>query len=273
MRVYDEGDRLPDDYKQALIELLSFQADSEFAGGQRVLENLRFAPRPEEAYRIAKKAMEEFGHGWYCWNVLEKLGVNVNERVEHLVQNPINPDPSKVKIINGFRHENWSKFFDCWADVAMFSTVVTPAAVAFLGQYRESSYLPWRRVSERIWQEEKGHLAFGFWAARRVIEFDGEAGREQLQSAVPKFMRMGLGFGGRPADKSEHFARYFEFGLKVKSVEELRAEYLDIVAGRLKELGLYMPDDVEPDYDMRFGYADSDNLSVGTTNELSAARN
>lgn len=256
MRLYEETDTLPAEYKRALIELLSFQADSEFAGGQRVQENLKYAPRPEEAYRLAKKAMEEFGHGWYCWNVLEPLGIDVNERVQHLVQNPTNPDPAKVKIINGFKHENWKTFFSEWSDVALFSTIVTPAAVAFLGQYRESSYLPWRRASERIWQEEKGHLAFGVWASRRVMQFEGDAGREKLQAGIPKFMRMGLGFSGRPSTNSEHFAHYYEFGLKVKTPEQLQEEYLEIVSNRLNELGLEMPTNIEPDYDMRFGYAE-----------------
>lgn len=254
MKTYDNTDKLPEDYKTALIDLLSFQADSEFAGGQRVNENLRFAPRPEEAYRLMKKTMEECGHGWYCWQILEELGIDVNKRVQHLVQNPDNPDPKIVRIINGFKKENWSCFFNEWADVAMFSAVVTPAAVAFLGQYRQSSYLPWRRVSERIWQEEKGHLAFGVWAAKRVIDFDGDTGKERLQAAVPKFMQMGLGFAGRPDDESKHFGKYFEFGLKIKTAQELQDEYLEIVSKRLAEIGLMMPTDVSPDYDMRVGY-------------------
>lgn len=254
MKTYDQGDLLPVEYRSALIDLLSFQADSEFAGGQRVSENLRFAPRPEEAYRLSKKVMEEFGHGWYCWQILEELGVDVNERCQHLLQNPNCPDHTKVKVINGFRKENWSTFFNEWADVAMFSTVVTPAAVAFLGQYRQSSYLPWRRVSERIWQEEKGHLAFGVWAAKRVMEFDGDDGRQRLQKAVPKFMKMGLGFSGRPEDDSRHFAKYFDMGLKIKRSQELQAEYLEILSRRLTELGLELPGNVEPDYDMRVGY-------------------
>lgn len=255
MKTYDLNDSMPAGYKEALIDLLSFQADSEFAGGQRVAENMRFAPRPEEAFRLAKKVMEEMGHGWYCWEILEPLGIDVNKRVQHLVQNPDNPDPKVVRVINGFRKENWSRFFECWADVAMFSTVVTPAAVAFLGQYRESSYLPWKRISERIWQEEKGHLAFGVWASKRVMEFDGDEGKAKLQSAVPKFLAMGLGFSGRPADDSTHFARYFEYGLKIKTSQQLQEEYLEIVSTRLNELGLTMPTDVSADYDMRFGYA------------------
>lgn len=266
MQSYDANDKLPDDYKAALIDLLAFQADSEFAGAQRVLENLRFATRPEEAYRLAKKGMEECGHAWYCWDILAPLGIDINERVTELVRNPENPDPKKVRIINGFKKENWSKFFDCWADVAMFSTTVTPAAVVFLGQYRQSSYLPWRKVSERIWAEEKGHLAFGVWAAKRVIEFEGEAGRAKLQAAVPKFMKMGLGFGGRPSDDSAHFQKYFEYGLKIKTAQEVQDEYLDIVKKRFEEIGLVVPDSIEPDYDMRVGYG----LDEGTTKLLKA---
>ncbi len=267
MQTYEASDTLPAEYKLALIDLLSFQADSEFAGGQRVSENMRFATRPEEAYRLAKKVMEEYGHAWYCWEILAPLGVNVNVRVQHLVENPENPDPQKVRVINGFRKENWAPCFTCWADVAMFSTVVTPAAVAFLGQYRESSYLPWRRISERIWQEEKGHLAFGVWAAKRVIEFDGEAGKAKLQAAVPKFLQMGLGFSGRPADDSKHFVRYFEMGLKLKTAQELQDEYLEIVSKRIAEIGLDLPSNIQPDYEMRVGYsADESQLSYAGAN-------
>lgn len=261
MRTYDVGDNLPYDYKQALVDLLSFQGDSEFAGGQRVLENQRLAPRPEEAYRIAKKAMEEFGHGWYCWDILAGLGVDVNKRMRHLLENPRNPDPRVVKVINGFRYENWTPLFQDWADVALFSVAVTPAAVAFLGQYRQSSYLPWRNASERIWQEEKGHLAFGVWAARRIIQFEGESGRQKLQESLPKFMRMGLGFSGRPADDSENFCRYFEYGLKIKTAEQLQEEYLEILEARLKDLGLELPESVEADYDMRVGYCSGQQLA------------
>lgn len=263
MKRYAAGDDLPQDYKAALIDLLSFQADSEFAGGQRVQENLRLAPRPEEAYRLAKKAMEEFGHGMYCWQVLAPLGIDVNIRVQHLLQNARNPDAKKVRVINGFKYENWTPLFEDWADVAMFSTAVTPAAVAFLGQYRQSSYMPWAAASERIWQEEKGHLAFGVWASKRVIEFEGEAGREKLQKSAAKFVRVGLGFAGRPSDDSKHFQRYFDFGLKVKRAQEVQDEYLEIVSGRFKELGLEMPQNLEPDYEMRMGYAvDSDGAAA-----------
>jgi len=256
-KTYDKGDVLPEDYKKALINLMSFQADSEYAGGQRVAENHRYATRPEEAYRLSKKVFEEMGHAFYVWNLLQELGVDVDARLYELSHNPENPDPKKVNVINGFRKENWSKFFECWEDVALFSTVVTPAAMAFLGQYRDCSYLPWARVNVRIHKEEYGHLAFGVWASKRCIEFGGEKTREFMQQRIPKFMQMGLGFYGRPSaggEKSQMFDIYYEYGIKVKKPEELQTEYLELLDSRLKDVGLIMPTGVEADYDMRMGY-------------------
>jgi ring-1,2-phenylacetyl-CoA epoxidase subunit PaaA len=222
-----------------------------------VAENLRFAPRPEEAHRLAKKVMEEFGHASYVWSLLAELGVDVDARLRELAGHPDHPDPAKVNVINGFRKENWAPMFDHWHDVALFSTVVTPAAVAFLGQYRECSYQPWARVNARIHKEEMGHLAFGVWASKRCIEFGAEAAREDMQARVPKFMRMGLGFYGRPSrggGNSEMFDIYYDYGLKVKRPEALQAEYLALLSDRLGQVGLEMPEGVEADYDMRVGY-------------------
>ncbi len=87
------------------------------------------------------------------------------------------------------------------------------------------------------------------------MEFEGDKGHEKLQAAVPKFMAMGLGFSGRPSDDSEHFAQYFDFGLKVRTSQQLQDEYLELLSDRLKQLGLQIPQFVEPNYDMRFGYA------------------
>jgi ring-1,2-phenylacetyl-CoA epoxidase subunit PaaA len=258
MKTYDKGDVLPEDYKELLLNLMAFQADSEYAGAQRVAENHQYAPRPEEAYRLSKKVMEEMGHGYYVWNLMRDLGVDVDARIAELAAHPDNPDPKKVKVINGFRKENWSTFFHRWEDVALFSTVVTPAAVAFLGQYRECSYLPWARVNVRIHKEEYGHLAFGVWASKRCLEFGGDEAREYMESRIPVFMQMGLGFYGRPSagkSKSEMFEKYFEYGIKVKKPEELQQEYLEILESRLTgELGFKVPEGVEADYDMRIGY-------------------
>lgn len=258
-KTYDKGDDLPEEYKKLLLNLMSFQGDSEYAGGQRVAENVQYAPRPEEAYRLNKKIFEEFGHGFYVWNIMQDLGVDVDVRLQELVQHPDNPDPKKVNVINGFRKENWAPMFECWEDVALFSTVVTPAAVAFLGQYRECSYRPWARINVRIHKEEYAHTAFGVWAAKRCIEFadNKDEKREFMQNRVPKFMRMGLGFYGRPQKgekSSAMFDKYYEYGIKVRTPEELQTEYLELMEDRLKQVDLVMPTDVEADYEMRVGY-------------------
>jgi ring-1,2-phenylacetyl-CoA epoxidase subunit PaaA len=50
------------------------------------------------------------------------------------------------------------------------------------------------------------------------------------------------------------FQKYYDWGIKVRTPEELQAEYLELLEDRLKEVGLEMPTGVEPDYDMRMGY-------------------
>ncbi|MCR5879629.1 Phenylacetic acid catabolic protein [Phenylobacterium sp. J367] len=262
MKTYDKGDELPAEYRQALLHLLTFQADSEYAGAQRVGENLQFAPRPEEAYRLAKKTMEEYGHAFYLWTLVEDLGVDVKSRMEELRDNPENPDPKKVNIINGFRRSYWQDQFQCWEDVAMMSCVATPGAVIFLGQYAKCSYLPWARVSERIAREEVGHMGFGVWAVKRIIEFGGEDARAKLQRRVPKFIAMGMGMYGRPSEpgsvQSKYFDKYYEMGLKIMKPEECQAQYLELVQQRLKDVGLEYVEGVVPDYDQRIGYAMDD---------------
>lgn len=262
MQLYNKGDPMPADYKSALIHLLSFQADSEYAGAQRAGENLRFAPRPEEAYRLAKKVMEEYGHAFYLWTILEELGVDIAPRIAELRDNPENPDPTKVNIINGFRPEYWRSLFQCWEDVALFSCVTTPSGVIFLNGYTKCSYVPWAKVSERIGREEVGHMGFGVWAVKRVIEFDGEAGRKRLQERIPKFLRMGMGAYGRPSKpgsvQSQNFDKYHELGLKPLRPEECEAAYLSLVRERLEDVGLEYPEGVTPDYEQRIGYAMDD---------------
>ncbi len=243
-------DNLPKDYKTALLELLTFQADSEFMGGLRVQENLRFAPRPLEALRLAKKVKEEFGHGVYLWSLLEDLGLDTNARLQAILKNPQEDSPGGTKIINAFRHKNWSKIFECWEDVAVFSLVVTPGAVAFLGQYKESSYKPWADISTRIFDEELGHLNFGEWACRRIIEFDPENGREKINKSIRKFVPIGLGFYGRDSKNSERFKIYHDFGLKPAFPEDLKQEYLGLVKDRIDKLKLIYPEDVQADYEM-----------------------
>lgn len=262
MQTYDKGSSLPDDYKRALLHLLTFQADSEYAGAQRVSENMQYAPRPEEAYRLSKKVMEEYGHAFYLWTVLEDLGLDIKPRLAELRDHPENPDQKKVNIINGFRREFWKDQFQCWEDVVMMSCVATPASVIFLGQYTRCSYLPWARISERIAREEVGHMGFGLWGVKRCIEFGGEKAREKLQRRVPKFMAMGMGMYGRPSSpgdkQSQNFDKYYDMGLKILRPEQAQAEYLELLRKRLTDAGLEFVDDVTPDYDQRFGYAMGD---------------
>lgn len=239
-KCYDRGDPLPGAYRNALVQLMSFQADSEYAGAQRLTENQRFVPRPEEAQRLSKKIFEEIGHAYAVWMLLQDLGVDVDARVAALASDPANADPAKVSVISLFQQHNWRCHFECWEDVALYSLICAPATVIYLSQYQNCSYLPWARASVRIHKEEHGHLAFGVWAVERCIARGGEATREFMQRRGDHFVQIGLDFFGRPSNgpgKSRSFETYLEYGLKVRRPEDLQAEYLEMVAARLRACG------------------------------------
>jgi ring-1,2-phenylacetyl-CoA epoxidase subunit PaaA len=236
-RCYDKGDPLPEGYREALVQLMSFQADSEYAGAQRLTENQRFVTRPEEAQRLSKKIFEEISHAYAMWMLLQDLGVDVDARVAELARNPTDPDQEAVSVISLFQRHNWQHYFECWEDVALYSLICAPATVIYLSQYQNCSYLPWARASVRIHKEEHGHLTFGIWAVTRCLAHGDEATHEFMQQRSGRFIQLGLDFFGRPSSgpgKSRSFETYKEFGLKVRCPEDLQAEYLEVVESRLR---------------------------------------
>ena len=43
---------------------------------------------------------------------------------------------------------------------------------------------------------------------------------------------------------------YYDYGIKVKRPEELQTDYLELLADRLGQVGLDMPDGIEADYEL-----------------------
>lgn len=254
---FDKGDQLPADYRGALLHLMSFQADSEFAGSQRLGEAMRFVPRPVEATRLSQTITETVGHAASVWGLMSDLGVDADARLRALTSNPADPDPAKVNVIEGFRRERWDGLITDWTDLSLYLTVVIPAALTLLDQHRDGSYRPWARLNARIHKEKQGHLAFGIWSLRRILQEGGDQARDDAILRLPKFMRLGLGFFGRP-DSDGGMFRYRDCGLRVRGAEVLQAEYLEMLDGRLKEIGLPVPTGVEPDYDNRIGFEATD---------------
>ena len=84
MKYYDKGDTLPADYRKALIHLLSFQADSEYAGAQRVGENLYLETASSGTPTPTTPGTN--GAGVLIQKNVEASNVNVAEEMVNMIQ-------------------------------------------------------------------------------------------------------------------------------------------------------------------------------------------
>src|SRR5205814_10693672 len=90
-----------------------------------------------------------------------------------------------------------------------------------------------------IRREEKGHVAYGEQQLQKLIE-SGTAGKEQAQAAISKWYGIGLDMFGKSG--SSRTERYLEWGLKRRTNEEARRQYIAEMEPKIAALGLVVPD-------------------------------
>ena len=98
--------------------------------------------------------------------------------------------------------------------------------------------MPLDRALPRIIQEEKTHVGYGHVKLRDMVRT--EEGRAQAQAAVDRWYPRGLDMFGLA--NSTRASRYQHWGLKRRSNETARAEYIAEAAPLIEGLGLTVPD-------------------------------
>jgi len=90
-----------------------------------------------------------------------------------------------------------------------------------------------------ILREEKGHVAYGEQQLQKLID-SGADGKEQAQAAISKWYGIGLDMFGKSG--SARTERYLEWGLKRRTNEEARNQYVAEMEPKIAALGLIVPD-------------------------------
>lgn len=90
-----------------------------------------------------------------------------------------------------------------------------------------------------ILREEKGHVAYGEQQLDKLVR-SGDEGRASAQAAVDKWYVVGLDMFGRSG--SARTERYLEWGLKKRTNEEARRQYVAEMEPKIQAIGLVVPD-------------------------------
>ena len=171
---YDEGDDLPEEYRELITQVVMVQADleSELVFDSSLLRhNILAAPDPRGRMRMAKFFAEEVRHGYTFWRIAKGLGVELTGRYFR---------EAKRKRQEAFDHIG---AVSDWTELAIVNTLTDRMGVFVFKDMADCSYRPWAQVSLDVARDEVGHTALGYANLR---EADREAGRARSRPALAR---------------------------------------------------------------------------------------
>jgi ring-1,2-phenylacetyl-CoA epoxidase subunit PaaA len=227
VNAFDEGDELPPEFRQLIVQVVSVQADleSELVFDSSYFRNFMLAaPTPRSRMRMAKFYSEEVNHGYTFWEIAKGLGVEFSARY--------------FREAKRIRQEAFTKVDDVrdWLELGIVNTLTDRMGVFVFKDMITCSYLPWARVSARIAKDEAGHAALGVANLRDGIALGG---LEQAQQYLEKWYPLALDMFGRSVSARQW--RYIAWGIKRSPNEALRQAWVREVNPILEDLGLRVP--------------------------------
>ena len=218
--------KMPKEYQELLSRLLAIQADCEIGGPHIYVDHWTLrAPTVDDQWRVARIAAEEIDHCRKFLRLLQLLGI---DRSDILTR------PRSQREVDAFKEDMPS-----WADFAAFGMLIDKVGQYQLDEMLESSYLPIDDYLPTILREEKGHIAYGQQQLERLIA-SGPEGKAEAQRAVDRWYIVGLDMFGK--SESARTERYIEWGLKRRTNDQARREYIAEVERQIAALGLQVPD-------------------------------
>lgn len=225
--------KMPLEYQDLLVRLLTIQADCEI-GGPHVYGEKWFlhAPTADDMFRVTHILAEEIDHFRMMNGLLNEIGVDRSELLRH---------SSDERYVDAFRVTD----APTWADVAAFCGLIDRVGRFQIEEMVDSSFQPLDKVLPRIVQEELGHVGYG--TARLAQLAKNPETHDQAQAAVNRWYPRALDSFGRSG--SQRAERFIEWGLKHRLNEQARGDYIKEVTPIIQGMGLVVPDE---DYDRHF---------------------
>jgi 1,2-phenylacetyl-CoA epoxidase catalytic subunit len=224
---FDEGDELPDEYRALLMKMLRHEGEragnKSFLGLMGACLEISEALAPDADARLIKSEYlaEELKHAI----MFHRLAVGF-DRDFALRDVP-------------YAHYSFHLPKETWADDAFFHFLIDLNGAFHARDWRESSYIPLRKISRTIERDEFGHSEMGYHFLQRIC---GDAkGRMLAQRLLPKWYSAALDMFGR--SDSPNTPKFINWGLKGVGNAEIRQAYKEYVDHKLVALGLDIPDE------------------------------
>lgn len=225
----EPGDWMPEEYRKQLIRMISQHAHSEIVGMLPEGAWITRAPTLRRKITLLAKVQDEGGHGQYLYHAAETLGATRAEMIDALLT-------GKAKYASVFNYPSLT-----WADMGMIGWLVDGAAIMNQTMLAHCSYGPYSRAMVRICTEETFHKKQGM---EQVIKYarGTPPQKAMVQDALNRWWWPVLMMFGPHDSNSPNSAQLIRWGVKTKTNDELRQEFINKTAPDLHLLGLKIPD-------------------------------
>jgi ring-1,2-phenylacetyl-CoA epoxidase subunit PaaA len=225
----EPGDWMPAEYRRQLIRMISQHAHSEIVGMLPEGAWITRAPSLRRKMILLAKVQDEAGHGQYLYHAAETLGVTREELLENFLS-------GKAKYSSVFNYPTLN-----WTDVGVIGYLVDFAAILNQTMLARASYGPYARAMVRICAEENFHKKQGQDLVIRMARGTPRQ-RAMVQDAINRWWWPTLMMFGPHDSESPNSAVLIRWGIKTKTNDELRQEFVDKIVPELHALGLSLPD-------------------------------
>jgi ring-1,2-phenylacetyl-CoA epoxidase subunit PaaA len=223
-------DWMPDAYRKTNIRQVSQHAHSEIVGMLPEGNWITRAPTLKRKAILLAKVQDEAGHGLYLYSATETLGTTREQTINDL-------HSGKAKYSSIFNYPSLT-----WADMGAIGWLVDGAAILNQVMLTRTSYGPYARAMVRICKEESFHQRQGFeilW----VLSKGTDAQKAMCQDAINRWWWPSLMMFGPHDSESTNSEQSMIWKIKRKSNDELRQNFVDMIAEQVKVLGMKLPDD------------------------------
>lgn len=247
-RKVEAHDEMSEEYREALVNLMMQQADSELSGAYGYVPWIEKAPSIHEKLLVAQIVKDEINHAYRMNRLLAELGIDVDQRINQLELDmrleDSNADIGTERKAQDKRVNIFYYTIDTWTDFIMFNFCMDRGAGHQLEDAKHCSYAPWARTIDGIFKEEMMHVNHGDTWVRRLAA-DPET-KDEVQEALNKWYPRTMNIFGRPNSSSNK--RYCKLGLKHRDNEEVRQAFKADIEKAIEGTGLTLPE-WHPEYD------------------------
>jgi ring-1,2-phenylacetyl-CoA epoxidase subunit PaaA len=220
---------MPDEYRRQLVRMISQHAHSEVVGMLPEGGWITLAPTLRRKLVLLAKVQDEAGHGQYLYHAAETLGVSREEMLEALLA-------GKAKYSSIFNYPAAS-----WADIGVIGWFVDGAAILNQTMLARCSYGPYARAMVRICAEEGFHNKQGIEICLALAGGTADQ-RAMLQDAVERWWWPTLMMFGPHDGESPNTPMLVRWGIKTRTNDELRQEFVDQTVPQALAMSLTLPD-------------------------------